>query len=401
MTNNNLNSNSINLNDERLRIKSTGLIGIGITNPNANLHINNNQVKLRLTEFDNNSNGLLLMKSNNSFILNENNNDLILGSAGKEIVRLTSNGNFNLPIGTLNFTSNKAEINANNYPIIKYENLNINFGSSETKTIFNNYVGIGSISPIELLHVQGTIASINNTTKNHIRILNDNSSGFLDIGSDINGFAIRINNSGQSYGNNNYIERFRIKTDGNVGIGNNNPITNLNDVNLTIGNSSLNTSSGFLIISKGASDFKRHFKFGYGTNNFVAIGDFGTNNSSGTWKEQIRFHWNTPNNALVLFENGDLNIVGRLYQASDRKIKKEIKTIESALEKVEKLNGVEFKGIDNNIEQIGLIAQEVEEIIPQVVNYNQETDLKSVSYANLVPLLINAIKELNKKITKN
>ena len=71
------------------------------------------------------------------------------------------------------------------------------------------------------------------------------------------------------------------------------------------------------------------------------------------------------------------------------------------MEKVEKLNGVEFKGIDNNIEQIGLIAQEVEEIIPQVVNYNQETDLKSVSYANLVPLLINAIKELNKKITKN
>ena len=57
--------------------------------------------------------------------------------------------------------------------------------------------------------------------------------------------------------------------------------------------------------------------------------------------------------------------------------------------------------IINGIEQIGLIAQEVEKIIPQVVNYNQETDLKSVSYANLVPLLINAIKELNKKITKN
>jgi len=399
MTNNNLNSNSINFNDERLRIKSTGLIGIGITNPNANLHINNNEVKLRLTE-SNNSNGLLLMKSNNSFILNENNNDLILGSAGKEIVRLTSNGNFNLPLGILNFTTNKTQINANNYPIINYENLNINIGSTETKTIFNNYVGIGGVNPIELLHTQGTIASINNNTKNHIRILNDNSSGFLDIGSDLNGFAIRINNSGQSYGNNNYTERFRIKTDGNIGIGNNNPISNLNDVNLTIGNSSLNTSSGFLIISKGTSDFKRHFKFGYGTNNFVAIGDFGTNNSSGTWKEQIRFHWNTPNNALVLFENGDLNIVGRLYQASDRKIKKEIKTIDNALEKVEKLNGVEFKSIYNNQEQLGLIAQEIEEIIPQVVNYNPDTDLKSVSYANLVPLLINAIKELNKKITK-
>jgi len=400
-TNNNLNSNSANINDERLRIKSNGLIGIGITGPLADLHINKKDVKLKLTE-PNSSNGLILMNSDNSYIINEKNN-LIITNSGKEIIKLTTDGVFNLPTGILNFNSNNPEIKYNNNSIIKYQNSNIIISSLNTKTIINNFVGIGNITtnPIELLHIQGTIASINNNTKNYIRILNDNNTGFLDVGSDTSGFAIRINNSGNLYENtnsNNYIERFRIKTDGNVGIGNNNPIsTIINDINLTIGNSSLNNSSGYLIISKGASDFKRHFKIGYNNYNFITIGDFGTNNNSGIWKEQIKFHWNAPNNGLVLYENGDLNIYGRLYQASDRRIKKEIKTIENALDKLEKLNGVEFTGIHNNINQLGLIAQEVEEIIPQVINYDKETDLKSVSYVNLIPLIINAIKELNKK----
>jgi len=400
MTNNNLNSNSININDEKLRIKSSGLIGIGISNPSANLHINNSEVKLRLTE-SNNSNGLLLMKSNNSFILNENNNDLILGTANKEIIKLINNGNINFPYGILNITSNQGQFNINNNSIIKYLNSNIYIGSINTKTIFNNFVGIGA-NPLELLHIQGSIASINNNTKNHIRILHDNFTGYLDIGSDLNGFAIRINNLGELYenaNNNNYIERFKIKTDGNIGIGNNNPISSsLNDINLTIGNSSLNNNSGFLIISKGSTDFKRHFKFGYGTNNFLTFGDFGTNNISSIWREQFRFHWNAPNNSLVVYENGDLNIYGRLYHASDIKIKKEIKNIDNALNIINNLNGVEFKNINDNLNQFGLIAQEVEKILPQIIHYNKDTDLKSVSYINLIPILINAIKELNKKI---
>ena len=40
-----------------------------------------------------------------------------------------------------------------------------------------------------------------------------------------------------------------------------------------------------------------------------------------------------------------------------------------------------------------MIAQEVEGIIPEVVSYNERTDMKGVNYANLTALLINAIKE--------
>ncbi len=385
-TNNNLDEINANINDERLRIKSTGLIGIGTTDPKANFHINSINVKLKLT--DNNLNGLLFEKNNNAYIINEDNSDLIISSGNNPSIIINSNGNINFPIGNLNL---------NNYPFINFNNLKINIGSSETKTIINNSLGIGT-NPIELFHTQGIIASINKNTSNHIRILNDDLSGYLDIGSCNNGFCIRINKNGKLYGDNNYIERFRINPNGNIGIGNNNPFNSSTDTNLIIGNSSLINSSGCLILCKGSLDFKRHFKLGYGNLNYITLGDYGTSNQPGIWKEQIRIHYNSPNNSLIVYENGDLNVFGRLYQTSDKKIKREVKTIENALEKVIKLNGIEYKSIYNNINQIGLIAQDVEKIIPEVVDYNKETDLKSVAYANLIPLLINAIKELNEKI---
>lgn len=80
---------------------------------------------------------------------------------------------------------------------------------------------------------------------------------------------------------------------------------------------------------------------------------------------------------------------------SDEKLKKNIKTIENALDKVLSLRGVEYDRTDIQDHQIGVIAQEVEKIIPEVV-YGDET--KSVAYSNLIGLLIEAIKELNKKI---
>ena len=65
--NNNSNEKSADITGEKLRITSKGFIGIGTTNPTTNLHINSNEVRIKLT--NNNSNGLLLGKSNNSFII--------------------------------------------------------------------------------------------------------------------------------------------------------------------------------------------------------------------------------------------------------------------------------------------------------------------------------------------
>jgi hypothetical protein len=76
---------------------------------------------------------------------------------------------------------------------------------------------------------------------------------------------------------------------------------------------------------------------------------------------------------------------------SDRNKKTNITTIESAVEKVKRLRGVEFDWIADGKHCIGVIAQEVEEVVPSAVQGDEGN--KTVSYGNLVGLLIQAIKE--------
>ena len=109
----------------------------------------------------------------------------------------------------------------------------------------------------------------------------------------------------------------------------------------------------------------------------------------------------SSNERLRIASNGDatfsanITASGYIDSSSDLKLKTNIKTIDNALEKTLKLRGVEFDRIDKDDRQIGVIAQEVEKIIPEVV-HGDET--KSVTYGNLVGLLIEAIKELKKEI---
>jgi hypothetical protein len=80
---------------------------------------------------------------------------------------------------------------------------------------------------------------------------------------------------------------------------------------------------------------------------------------------------------------------------SDRRIKENIETIEGALDKVNKLRGVSFTRkdlADKTKKHIGLIAQEVLEVIPEVVGGSEES-MYSVGYAELVAVLIEAVKE--------
>ena len=83
---------------------------------------------------------------------------------------------------------------------------------------------------------------------------------------------------------------------------------------------------------------------------------------------------------------------------SDRTQKTDITPITDAIETVKQLQGVKYKWIDNhNKESIGVIAQDIEKVLPEVVNQNPD-GLKSVSYGNIVGLLIEAIKEQQVRI---
>jgi len=83
------------------------------------------------------------------------------------------------------------------------------------------------------------------------------------------------------------------------------------------------------------------------------------------------------------------------YGASDIRFKENIKKIDSPLSKVLKLSGVSFDYKDaKNPEgqRLGLIAQDVQKIVPGIVKTMQDSSL-AISYSDLIPLLIEAVKE--------
>lgn len=111
--------------------------------------------------------------------------------------------------------------------------------------------------------------------------------------------------------------------------------------------------------------------------------------------------------------NGDINANGDvsgntltssdgMVQTSDRRLKKNIKDLASPLESTLQMRGVSYQWKDENKSQrnqIGVIAQEVEEIYPEFV-FTNDKGMKAVNYAQMTAVLIEAIKELNAKVEK-
>ena len=94
---------------------------------------------------------------------------------------------------------------------------------------------------------------------------------------------------------------------------------------------------------------------------------------------------------------GTIRATGNVIAYSDVRSKENIKTIDSALDKVLKLRGVEFNKIGKNKKEIGVIAQEIEKVFPEVVSTDNE-GMKSVAYGNIVGALIEGMKEQQKQI---
>jgi len=82
--------------------------------------------------------------------------------------------------------------------------------------------------------------------------------------------------------------------------------------------------------------------------------------------------------------------------SSDENKKENIQTFANALSTVQQLRGVTYTWKDNGVKGIGLIAQEVEQILPELVNESENG--KSISYPNIVGILVEAIKELKAEI---
>ena len=85
-------------------------------------------------------------------------------------------------------------------------------------------------------------------------------------------------------------------------------------------------------------------------------------------------------------------VSGDLNSTSDERLKKNIKPIDNALADICQLEGVTFDWRDTGTQGQGFIAQQVESIIPDVVNTDEDTGMKSINYVGLIGHLVEAIK---------
>ena len=166
-------------------------------------------------------------------------------------------------------------------------------------------------------------------------------------------------------------------------------------------------------------------KFGASiSNQMVQAGFFGAFLSeSGTFNDtskptDFRFYTN-PNGAIVPTEKvritsegnvgigstlptSKLDVVGdvsatNFNSASDAALKTNVQVIDNPLEKVLQINGVSFNWIENNKPSMGVIAQELEGVIPELVK-GDDTTTRSVNYNGLIGLLIEVVKEQQTQI---
>jgi hypothetical protein len=104
----------------------------------------------------------------------------------------------------------------------------------------------------------------------------------------------------------------------------------------------------------------------------------------------------TTNPQQLLDVNGNVRAVA-FPTASDRRLKTDIVTISDAVNLVKRLRGVYYTNIADRQRAMGLIAQETEGVIPEVV-YTSGDDLKSISYGNIVGVLVEAVKTLSERV---
>ena len=220
---------------------------------------------------------------------------------------------------------------------------------------------------------------------------------FYRGGSSVGGFLTFTTNNGT--------ERMRIDSNGDVGIGVTNPLVKLH---VNQGN-----TSGTVIKASGIqAQIEIQTSTAGDAHLYMRPNSTGQNAAIFKMTAGTNYNWRWQDDATtpVVFmqlsqSNSSLSVKGDIIaygSPSDERYKENIKPIESALDKVTKLQGVTFdwKKSDNLLdikEDIGFIAQDVQKVVPELVRENEDGKL-SLRYQGITPILLEAIKELKAEI---
>jgi putative lipoic acid-binding regulatory protein len=409
--------------NDRITINNTGNVGIGTTSPSNKLDVNGiiEADKLILPTAGTAGAGTVTTPAGKLDVRSDS-----TWSNSAIVARGTTNQN---PVLAFYRPSGGAatsypwwlEANGSTFQIKTGSAANIGSESVSTKVTINNSgdVGIGTTSPAAKLEVNGTSllrGLVNITTSGEMLRLNDtNSSGnpymsfyqsgarrsfiqhndsgdYLKLASEYGGISFFTGTGGTS------TQKMTILSGGDVGIGTTSPGSRLSVIDASTGRT---WSDYFATVAtfERNSDSNINIVSSNTGNGAIWFGD-----TSSMVRGRIRYahngdemsFWVSAAPRATLDSSGNLAITGTLSQNSDIVLKENVEDIDGALEKVKQLRGVEFNMIGDDKKQLGVIAQEVEKVLPELVT--EKDNIRSVAYGNIAAVLIEAIKEQQNQI---
>jgi hypothetical protein len=384
-------------------VYSSGNVGIGTTNPGRLLNISGNgtdgtQVQINGTS-DSAGIKFIPLSGDNWEIQANTSNQWFIYNRTDGAYRFTIDGSGNVGIGVTN-PSGKLQI----------------YGADTVVNLTNtNAGGYG-----EFWFTEGT------TLKAEMFVVGSSLSTYAGA----NSFIIYQNsNAPIAFYTNGTNERMRITGAGNVGIGTTNPATKLDVVGTNIRTDKAFISQGGNATWSGAACFMdynvspaygRIGVYDYSEPNWQNLyvgggGKVGIGTTTFTYKLNLLGDMYITGGSIGVgvapnATDGRIDASNDIvaYSTSDIRFKENIQRIPNALEKVNTLSGNTFTwksdpeltilhGFEGN--DVGIIAQEIEAILPDIVT-TRDSGYKAVKYEKLVPLLIEAIKELTDKVNK-
>lgn len=276
-------------------------------------------------------------------------------------------------------------------------------------------VGIGTTNPTFRLDVQGTAAFYSNvvgtsvlTNGSEIKFRNDTTTTHWSLfNSNTGGFQINNTSTNASLGTSG-TNVVTLTTANNVGVGTTNPSFKL-DVQGTsafyasaVSTSLLTNGSELKFRSDGNTHWSIFNTNGVGlqinnTSTNAALGTTGSNVITISTANQVGVGLSNPSYRLHV--SGDVYATNDVIAFSDKRFKEDVQPIKDPLGIVRSMNGCYYRKKGEAGRSIGFLAQDLQEVLPEVVRYDASNDVYGVSYANITAVLCEAIKALHEEVT--
>jgi hypothetical protein len=393
-------------NTERMRIDGTGNVGIGTggANPSAKLHVSGDSFfngQLR-GGFGAVTTGGTADWNHSTNARSGNGHTLLLSTATNGPGTTAVNTGNTSYYHTLNFEYASYDGDANMTQIgIPYYFANLD---GVRPVIRSRYSGTWSQwHSIPIANQNGSIQGSKGSASNPSYVFNQGSeisepdTGMFCPGANMIGFStggtekMRITSAG------------RVLIGGTSASGHNYDFEVLDNHAFVKGPDGWNGTGDLAIVALGSAVVNEVFGCGY---------KYGTGMILSTYKTggYGSFGSSCQDSLIIADTTGQAKFINDVvaFATSDKRLKENVKSLDNALDKINKINGVEFDWIEgkdkhgnsvhsNEGHDIGVIAQEIEEVLPEVVT-TRDNGYKAVKYEKIVPLLIQAIKEQQKQI---